>query len=365
VTLPRDTSLKGSDQLLGLSDPSDGAAGFLSSYAHQWSAKDAGSQTAAVFAIGNYLKNTGQYSNGEAGYEYYLPGHSQYRLKQFASGLPPVALVGDDEQYAAAYALLIEDLGTPARVVLGALSTSDGLIRGQDIHAWVEVQMLDHSWRMISTDTFMKHDRPAKLQKPQQPPPGGKVVPPPTGGRPHSSLDDANQDNSSSSATPAKKKAASGLNSIRLPGWLVATAKYVGGPLLVFLTLGAMSIAAKAVRRRLRRHRGTPLRQLSTGWQELVDHARDLGVQVPQRRVTRREQGRGLEGLGVGALAYLADSHVFGPGSPTEQDAAHYWQRVLMARRQMSGTVGRWRRLRAAVSLVSWRANRLGVVGRS
>jgi hypothetical protein len=364
VTLSRDTGLKATDQLLMISDPSDGAAGFLSSYSQQWSSKSTGSQAAAVIATGDYLKNTGRYSNGEAGYEYYLPGHSQYRLKQFAAGLPPVALVGDDEQYAAAYALLIEDLGTPARVVLGALSTSDGLIRGQDIHAWVEVQLVDRSWRMISTDNFMKRLTPTKLEKPKQPPQGGQIVPPPTGGRPHSALDDANQDNSSSSATPPKKRPTGVLGSIQLPGWLVATAKYVGGPLTVLLLLCAMSTAAKAFRRQLRRHRGTPLRQLSTGWQELVDHARDLGVQVPQRRATRREQGRGLEVLGIGALANLADSYVFGPGCPTEQDAEHYWTRVLSARKQMSSTVGRWRRLRAAVSLVSWHTNRLGV-GRS
>jgi hypothetical protein len=357
VILPGDTVLKPSDQLLVVSDPSGGTAGFLSSYAQQWSGRSS-SQTAAVLELARYLHQNGKYSNGEAGFEYYLPGHSQFRLKQFATGvLPGAILVGDDEQYAATYALMIEDLGIPARVVLGAVPGADGVVRGRDVHAWVEVQLADRSWRTIETGTFMSNTAPSKQQQPQQEPKAGQIVPPPAAGRPHSSLDDAAQDNSSA-AKPAKKSS-NLFSSIQLPAWLVATAKYVGGPILLLLALALASIAAKAVRRRIRRHRGSPLRQLTTGWRELVDHARDLGTRVPERRTTRREQGRSLDSLGILGLANLADAHVFGPGLPSEQEAASYWAGVLRARKQMSGTVGRWRRLRAAVSLASWRPSRL------
>jgi transglutaminase-like putative cysteine protease len=358
VVLSGDTDLKPSDQLLVVSDPSGGTAGFLSSYAQQWSGKS-NSQTAAVQELAKYLLHNGKYTNGEAGFEYYLPGHSQFRLKQFATGvLPGAILVGDDEQYAAAYALMIEDLGTPARVVLGATPAADGVVRGNDVHAWVEVQLADRSWRTIQTGTFMNNTVPSKLQQPYQAPKTAQIVPPPVAGRPHSSLDDAAQDNSSASTKPTKKSP-SLLSSIHLPAWVVATAKYLGGPVLLLVVLGLASIAAKAARRRIRRRSGSPLRQLTTGWRELVDHARDLGNPIPERRTTRREQGRSLDSLGIRGLANLADAHVFGPGMPSERDAAHYWTSVLRARKQMSGTVGRWRRLRAAVSLASWRPSRL------
>jgi transglutaminase superfamily protein len=361
MRLPSNTVLQASDPLLVIRDAGHGTADFLDRQAQQWATgKAAPTPAAAVLNIADYLLHNGNYSNGEAGHEYYLPGHSVYRLRQFTSGAPPGALVGDDEQYAAAYALMIEARGTPARVVLGAVPQY-GVVKGQDVHAWVEVQLLDRSWRMIATKTFMNDTKPKSLQKPQQtPPPSGQLVPPPAAGRPHSSLDDAAQDNSSTSATQPKKKATSTLGSFRLPTWLTVTGKYVGGPLLVFLALCLASITAKAIRRRVRRHRGSPLRQLGTGWRELVDHARDLGTAVPQRRVTRREQGYSLSDLGIDGLANLVDAYVFGPGMPTEQDAASYWKRVLLARKQMSSTVSRWRRMRAAVSLVSWRVSRIG-----
>jgi len=358
VVLSDDTVLKSSDQLLVTSDPSGGTAGFLSSYAQQWSGKS-NSQTAAVLDLAAYLFRNGKYTNGEAGFEYYLPGHSQFRLKQFATGvLPGAILVGDDEQYAAAYALMIEALGTPARVVLGATPEADGVVRGKDVHAWVEVQLADRSWRTIQTHTFMDNTAPNKSQQPQDVTKNAQIVPPPPAGRPRSSLDDATQDNSSASTKPAKKNP-SLLSSIHLPAWVVAAAKYVGGPILLLVALGLAIVTAKAVRRRIRKRSGSPLRRLTTGWRELVDHARDLGNPIPERRSTRREQGRSLDSFGIRGLANLADAYVFGPGMPSEQDAAHYWASVLRARKQMSGTVGRWRRLRAAVSLASWRPARL------
>lgn len=362
VTLPAETTLKSTDDLLVTPDPSAGAAGFLSANAQQWSGRTT-AQTAAVFGLADYLYNHGKYSNGEAGFEYYLPGHSQFRLRQFITGVVAgVILVGDDEQYAAAYALMIEDLGTPARVVLGAVPGSDGVVRGKDVHAWVEVQLADRSWRSIPTDRFMSRNRPTEVLQ-HQPPKGkaGQVVPPPAAGRPHSSLDDAAQDNSPGSSAHKRTTAFA----IRLPAWLIALARYVGGPALALTVLCLAIIAAKAARRRIRRRRGTPLQRLTTGWRELVDHARDLGTPVSQYRTTRREQGRSLAGLGITGLAELADSHIFGPGLPTDQDAAGYWAGVLRARKEMSGTVGRWRRFRAAVSLASWRPVRWSTGGRT
>src|SRR5690606_18291728 len=66
-----------------------------------------------------------------------------------------VAAVGDDEQFAVAAALIADELGFPARVVVGARLWSDdpgvrvcesGACRAQDLSAWTEVFTDDGRW---------------------------------------------------------------------------------------------------------------------------------------------------------------------------------------------------------------------------
>ncbi len=69
-----------------------------------------------------------------------------------------VAAVGDDEQFAVAAALIAEELGYPARVVVGTrLTSSDpgvatceaGECRARDLSAWTEVRDIDGRWAAI------------------------------------------------------------------------------------------------------------------------------------------------------------------------------------------------------------------------
>ena len=69
--------------------------------------------------------------------------------------------------------------------------------------------------------------------------------------------------------------------------------------------------------------------------------------------VTRREQSVGIVSGQAGALARRADSFVFGPSAPDAGAATTYWESVDAERRAMSQEVGRWQRLRAAISLRS------------
>ena len=75
-------------------------------------------------------------------------------------GASLIAAVGDDEQFAAAVALIAANLGFPSRVVLGAHledtdatgwsvpSCVDGTCRGENMAVWVEVQSAN--WRVDS-----------------------------------------------------------------------------------------------------------------------------------------------------------------------------------------------------------------------
>ena len=71
--------------------------------------------------------------------------------------------------------------------------------------------------------------------------------------------------------------------------------------------------------------------------------------------VTRREQSVGIVSDRAGLLARSADGFVFGPSAPEAASAATYWTAIDDERRSMSLEVGRWQRVRAAISLRSLR----------
>jgi len=325
---------------------------------------DANSPLARALAIAHTLQSKGFYSDGLAADEkQYVPGHYEGRLLSF---LKSAQIVGDDEQYAAAFALLANAVGVPARVVLGAVPEASGEVKGKDVHAWVEVQLTDGSWRMISYTQFM----PDPTKKPKKLPPQteqtakGQVVPPPAATRPHSSLDAADAADASASRGQSDKKQPSAGSSFHLPGFVVAALTWGGPPIAAIVLVCALIIGAKAQRRRRRRTRGSPSARFARGWHEIVDHARDLGTVMPAGR-TRREQAVLLEHLGVLPLAHAADAKVFGAGEPPDEDAADYWNKIALARKDMSQQVGVWRRIRAAVNPASLRAPRGDSVGGS
>src|SRR6185295_11793160 len=71
------------------------------------------------------------------------------------------------------------------RVVLGARPGPDGVVRGRDVHAWVEVHLADGRWASVPQTEFM----PEVTKRPQQQPPQTAentdpiVVPPPNAAR--------------------------------------------------------------------------------------------------------------------------------------------------------------------------------------
>ena len=325
------------------------ASGFLRTPAGDWSAGGVG-PTGEIFALANRMYTIGSYTNGEPPNQQFPPGHSAARLLDFVN---PTRVSGDDEQYAATFALMIEQLGTPARVVLGAVPEASGIVEGKDVHAWVEVQLANGTWRSIMTSTFMnRNSRPHTNPPPQPQSQTGSIVPPPSRGHPHSDLADAN-DATARSRVDQKHHAAAAAGG-GLPAWLVSTVRWGGPPVLLIVLICASIVGAKALRRRRRRTRGTPAARLARGWSEIVDHARDLGTAMPAGR-TRREQGSVLSLHEVGDLARAADAKVFGQADPLDHDVAEFWSQVSEVRKRMSRAVGLRRRWWAAVNVASLR----------
>ncbi|HEX6150940.1 transglutaminase-like domain-containing protein [Nocardioides sp.] len=330
-------------------------AGFLTAQAQDWSAGSTRPME-QVLDIADRLKSDGKYSDGvRASERFYLPGHHQARLSDADGGINSPIIVGNDEQYAAWMALLANQIGVPARVVMGAVVPEGGNVKGEDVQAWVEVQAADGTWRTVPTELFMDFDRPAELPPREEEQMSGTNVPPPAAIPPPSTVGEPTD--AELNALRNKRETDDGFS---LPGWLVAVLTYVVVPLLLMLAVAGVILGAKTLRRRRRRSAESVSARFAGGWREVTDHARDLGVAVTG--VTRREESLVLTGVGASGqaptLAQVADSHVFGPRPPQPDAAAAYWEAVDAYRSTMSAGVSRARRLRAALSLRTFRLHR-------
>lgn len=332
------------------------ADSFVAGRANQWSAKASGTME-QVDAVARYMHDHGAYSDGGPGEAEYLPGHSVNRLTTF---LNAPQLVGDDEQYAAAYALICNYLGLPARVVLLAEPEPNGIVEGKDVHTAVEVHIrsgASAAWVMIPRTQFM----PDKTKKPNRRPPqtiqdaDAAVVPPPNPVRPPSTLDQPDRPDQNVQHLPKQKpKPKPSL----LSGASYVLVVYIGIPLLLIALICLAIVGAKWRRRLRRRTRGSIPDRFDAGWREFLDGARDHGAIVAGGR-TRHEQAVALARRPAGEhaepLAAAADAGVFGPGTPPQEALEQFWHGVDAARRAMARGAGTFGRVRAALNLRSLR----------
>lgn len=318
-------------------------------------ARDAGTHVQVARAITTQLSEQGYFSHGltDAGDYPSLSGHGAARLAELLAG---DVMVGDGEQYAAAAALMIREMGLPARVVLGfdpgsgdddegdgevpVPTDEDGAveIRGRDVQAWVEVGFAGHGW--VPFDVTPPRSRtPEQEQEETDTDPQPQVVQPPAlpPDRVTPPDDDTEQPQTED---PAQDDGAS-------VWWRIAAWTGIGlGGVLVLLSPVLVVVALKARRRRRRRRAGDPVRRVAGGWDEIVDTARDLGG-VPPPAGTRRETARSVVAdvaaghpavaARVEALARRADRAVFGAGAPERSEVESFWADV-------DATVSAWRR---------------------
>ena len=333
--------------------------GFLKESAQVWSG-EAATPMAQVLTIAEHLRSAGKYSDGVTKAEQvYHPGHHVARLSD--GFINDQQMVGNDEQYAAVMALLANEVGVPARVVLGAVVPAGGVVTGADVQAWVELRAADGTWRTLATERFMSDEPPAERLPETDTPMSGTVVPPPAPIPPPSDAGDQSDADLKERKTKKDEKQAVPDKPLidRLPGWVLVVATYVGGPLVLLLAILGSIMGLKGLRRHRRRSSASMSARIVGAWRELVDHARDLGHPVPLGpTVTRREQSAVIVSGSAPALARRADGFVFGPTVPAQDVAATFWETVESERRAMSAAVGRRRRWVAAVSPVSLRRRR-------
>jgi hypothetical protein len=336
--------------------PSSGFTAAINAASTKWEGTS-GQLGKELDTVALYLHNNGYYSDGGTNERQYYPGHSIYRLSQFLGvGTLPLGvapLVGDDEQYAATFALLSNELGMPARVALvGVPEPGSGVVKGSDVHAWVQVHLIDGSWVNFPSADFTPCTKriPKVTQPPTSPHNITKAIPPPVSAHPPSTAFDTGKGRTFSS----RRSSSHHHSVVHIPRYLRGVVKWGGPPAFAILAWIGLIVGLKARRRHVRRTQGPTTRRFAMGWHEVVDQATDLGAKVPEG-LTRREQASGFADPRLRPIAETADAGVFGPGTPSEEAAAVFWTSVDLARRQMVRAVGRSRRIRAALSLRSFR----------
>lgn len=271
------------------------------------------------------------------------PSRSGHAADRIAELLSSPRMIGDAEQYAVAAALMADDIGFPARVVVGFAPTS-GTVTGSDISAWIEVDTAQYGWVTIDPTPEARdipEETPEDNAQVSRPP---TIVPPPV-------VEDERFDRQ---PTPdSQQELPADLNPVILV--LLAVARALGLVLLIaaiLLAPFALVIAAKMRRRRLRRRAPDVLQRISGGWQEFEDSVVDHGLS-PAPASTRSEVAAIAGGVQSQVLAAVADRAVFAPDDPQESDADSVWRAVDELQASLDADLTRWQRLRARISVRS------------
>ena len=326
----------------------DGVAPFISRNADPTAS--AGQQLADVLTA---LQNQGYVSDGSVGQAPSRSGHGAERLAQLFTQSP---MVGDAEQYAAAAAILANQLGFPARVVMGLVvpgaaandsaspSASPSVsvdLTGSNMRAWIQVATTT-GWVSIDPNPVIRPipdrlpDAPTKVTRPQS-----GVVPPPV------DVPRVQDQTPPEAATGELTPRADPLEALLVGiGTSAAITLLIAGlavsPLLFVLALKA--------RRRARRSGAEEARQRIEGaWDEFADIARDHGIIVASS-LTRRETAKRVPQERSVALAKLVDRAQFAPGEPTHAQAEEAWRSVDQVRSGLEAPLTRRQRLRARLS---------------
>lgn len=294
------------------------------------------------------LKKNGYVSHGVGSDEpASLSGHGADRLTRlFTDNL----MIGDGEQYAAAAALMADELGFPARVVLGfAGSSSTGgtaTFTGSDITAHIEVDTAQYGW--VSLDP---NPEPREIPKDQQVDPNQVSRPQSVIQPPQQEADPPNDQTQPQSRQDSPTDPPAWIALLvaagRIAGWAALIAGLVMSPFL--------AIVAVKGRRRVRRRRARdPGVRMTHGWQEYHDAVVDHGIPTPSA-ATRSEVAAAVGSTRAGVLARVVDRAVFAPEPPSAPDADRVWKAVGEMRTHLDTGLTRWQRFRAAVSTRSLR----------
>lgn len=322
-------------------------------------AGDATSPVEQLRAIERGLKTNGFLSHGLASDA--VPSRAGHGADRLIELFTRTQMVGDEEQYAAAMALMVRHLGYPARVVMGyAPEVAEGddevEVVGSDVTAWVEVPFEGVGWVSF-------RPTPDNVDVPQEQTPKPKSEPQPQVRQPPRAeqaedellttveIDDTDDEDRD--------------RPFQLPAWAWIVIASVGIPAAAMLLPMLFVALAKRRRRRIRRL-GAADRQAAGAWEELVDRYAELGFEPPERASrlqTARDLERQLDEQGLGSvrladgavrlasLAATVDRDVFGGSEVEGGTVERRWSEADAAAAAVSAAAGRLRRFVAKYRL--------------
>ncbi|MEO7121641.1 MAG: transglutaminase-like domain-containing protein, partial [Lacisediminihabitans sp.] len=296
---------------------------------------------AQLEAIRNKLVTSGYLSHGRASDA--VPssaGHGADRINEL---LERTQMVGDQEQYSSAFALMARSLGYPARVVMGfAPKIADGQstvkVTGNDVTAWVEVAFAKDGW--VAFNPTPKDTDIPQAQTPQpQSEPQPQVRQPPR-----------SQKHDDQILTPVsldESRVKNDKTPFVIPAWVIT----IGLSLLIpaLLIFGPLLVIAwfKERRRKKRRNADRGDVKAAGAWDEMLDGYSELGFAVPGKS-TRLHIADELQGqlpenasIHLRTIALSADDAVFSGLQIDEQHSDAVWTEALaaieLAREAVSG----------------------------
>jgi transglutaminase-like putative cysteine protease len=263
------------------------------------------------------------------------PGHSYGRIATMLAD--PSRIVGFEEQYAAAAALMAEVAGLPVRVVVGYEIPADAWKNGHadvtadDISAWIELDAGDLGWVPVDVtpDRSRTPDPDARgattqqvaIPNPPPPPPPPPDVQPP---RQEERQPDANN------IDPITFSWDDGAG---WAAWTVVAAGVAAVPIVLVLAFVAVVVGWKAVRRWRRRTRSTTTGRIAGAWAEAIDRCTEAGAPrltavTPQERVGVYVHASALDDAegDLRQLARQVDRATYAATAPDAEHAADAWR---------------------------------------
>ena len=216
------------------------------------------------------------------------PGHSYYRLAQFLAD--PEQIVGYEEQYAAAAALIARIAELPVRVAVGFEIEPERFVDGRaevrsgDASAWIEVRVDDVGWVPVSVSPPRSREPEAEnavaaedqVATPNPPPP--PQVPPDVDV--FTENDEAEEPVEEEEEEDDDSDEATGGGGIGTLGWIAIG---TGSALIVVLAVGGAIVVWKRRRTHRRRAATDPAARIAGAWLELTDRYEEAGVSTPDR----------------------------------------------------------------------------------
>ncbi len=274
IVVPTDDQLAGIAVAQVNQPPMSSVPSIVSGKAEEY-AGDAQSPLLVLRAIEHALKDEGFLSHGSGSDSApSLAGHGADRLTVM---FEKSVIIGDQEQYAAAFALMARELGYPARVVMGfAPEVAEGggtvAVTGDDVTAWVEVPFEGFGWVAF-------FPTPDQMDVPRDEEPQPRAEPQPQVRQPPRSEDlqeevgtpvqiEEPEDDEDEDASPL------------IPAWVWKVLIALAVPVVFYVVPWVVLAIAKARRRSRRRSRGPDHERAAGAWDEVEDSYAELGYSI-------------------------------------------------------------------------------------